>query len=93
LLTSLFLLWAQRDLKTRLNSAKSGEKQANEREVAPNPESVGGGSRGCPDAALTSAIKAAVDAGLYDRARALLEVLAKTSEPADVVDLRERRRT
>jgi hypothetical protein len=55
-------------------------------------------SRGCedarglfdPDVALKEAIKAAIDAGLYDRARALLDVLAKTSEAAGVVDLRER---
>jgi hypothetical protein len=45
-----------------------------------------------PDLALKEAIKSAVDAGLYDRARALLDVLAKTSDAADVVDLRDRRR-
>jgi hypothetical protein len=45
-----------------------------------------------PDTALKEAIKAAVDAGLYDRARALLDVLAKTSAPPAVVDLRDRRK-
>ena len=45
-----------------------------------------------PDDALKSAICAAVNGGLYDRARALLDVLAKTSEPAAVVDLRDRAR-
>ena len=45
-----------------------------------------------PDAALRSAIKAALDAGLFERARALLDVLAKTSTPAGVVDLRNRKR-
>lgn len=45
-----------------------------------------------PDAALKDAIKAALDAGLFDRARALLEVLTKTPRAAEVVDLRERRR-
>ena len=45
-----------------------------------------------PDVALREAIKSAVDAGLYERARALLDVLAKTSEPAGVVDLRDRRK-
>ena len=34
-----------------------------------------------PDGALRVAIHAAVDAGLYERARALLDLLAKTSDP------------
>jgi hypothetical protein len=45
-----------------------------------------------PDAALRTAIHAAVDAGMYARARTLIDVLARTSEPAEVVDLRDRRR-
>ena len=44
-----------------------------------------------PDEALRGAIKAAVDGGLYDRARALIDVLSRTSEPAAVVDIRDHR--
>lgn len=43
-----------------------------------------------PDVALKEAIKAAVDAGMYERAKALIEVLARTATRAEVVDLRER---
>jgi hypothetical protein len=57
-------------------------------EVPPADTSIAHG----PDAALKEAIKAAVDAGLYGRARALLDVLEKTSAPAEVVDLRDHRR-
>jgi len=47
---------------------------------------------GDPDEALKGAIKAALEAGLYDRAKTLLDVLPKTSAAAAVVDLRDRRR-
>jgi hypothetical protein len=43
-----------------------------------------------PDAALRAAVKAALDAGLYERARALLDVLAKTSEVGTVVPFERR---
>jgi hypothetical protein len=76
------------------------EENATNRDVVPVPaETIGEPSltpdpklSDDPDAALKSAIKAALDAGLFDRARALLDVLAKTSAVADVVDLRGRRR-
>ena len=52
--------------------------------------------RGCgavsdPDAALKEAIKVAVDEGQYERARALLDVLAKTPSVGAVLDLAKRR--
>ena len=43
-----------------------------------------------PDDALRDAIHAAVEAGQYERARALLDILATASLPAAVVHLRER---
>lgn len=68
---------------------------ANRSQQAPSAATTDGDSNGeddDPDIALKAAIKAAVDAGLYDRARALLDVLAKTGQPADVVLIRERGR-
>lgn len=81
-----------------MNEQKSSEKQPNRSEddrAEDAPADVGEGSpvrEADPDDALKSAIKAALDAGLFDRARALLDVLSKTSAAAEVVDLRERRR-
>ncbi len=51
------------------------QKSANGGQTAPGPEAVGCGSRMHADAALREAVKAAVDAGLYDRAGALLALL------------------
>lgn len=56
-------------------------------------ERRGSGLATDPDEALRGAIKTALDAGLYERATALLDVLKKTGAPAEVVDLRERRKT
>jgi hypothetical protein len=44
-----------------------------------------------PDEALRTAIKAAVDAGDFDRARALVAILEAAPKPAPVVDLATRR--
>jgi hypothetical protein len=44
-----------------------------------------------PDDALRGAIHTAVDAGLYDRAVRLIEVLKSTPSVAPVVDLAKRR--
>jgi hypothetical protein len=44
-----------------------------------------------PDEALKTAIKVAVDAGQYDRAAKLLDVLRSTPAVAAVIDLAKRR--
>ena len=44
-----------------------------------------------PDEALRVAIKAAVDAGKFDRARALVALLEDSPKPAAVVDIATRR--
>lgn len=77
----------QRGERTR-NAASAREHAPSEtsnRSGPPQPTSD-------PDDALKNAIVAAVHGGLFDRARALLDVLANTSAPAAVIDLRERRR-
>jgi hypothetical protein len=77
-------------LEDRAKSDETPSDAVNGDEEAPTPDDVRDASD--PDAALKQAIKAATDAGLYDRARALLDVLARTGAAASVVDLRERTR-
>lgn len=77
------------------NQHETPSNAANRSEEAPSAATADGDSDGAdddPDIALKAAIKAAVDAGLYDRAAKLLDVLAKTGQPADVVLIRERGR-
>jgi len=50
------------------------------REPMPAPDAVGSGSQMHPDAAVRAAIDAALDARLYMRARALLDVLIADAE-------------
>jgi hypothetical protein len=75
------------------NLRETQGKTANEREDEGSETPVRNDSRGAendPDAALKMAIKAAVDAGQYERAAKLLEVLRATP-PAKVLELLKRR--
>lgn len=63
---------------------------ANGDEQSPTPTPVRDASPGAdPDRALKGAIVAAVEACLYDRARALLDVLVSRPAKADVGPLRK----
>jgi hypothetical protein len=72
------------------NTPEEKENAANRREEVPTPESVRGGSHD-PEEAVRAAIKSAVDAGQYNLASKLLEVLKSTAAPSVVVEMAKRR--
>jgi hypothetical protein len=80
-------------LESAADHRETPRNAANGREAPPALASVGDVSRhhGDPDDALRLAIHAAVDAGLYERAATLLEVLRGTPAASSVIDLAKRR--